>query len=187
MYRTKSIRISVFDYFRSERNADVRPPYALLCFAISYPQDSDCSNASRRKYRRFTMNARKGDKQWAIVTGKKGNRRSQSSRRNLLLQFLLATPDRNSKKRDVERGDSRRKDQARQRVANPAVALHAQVFHPQIRLRAQRGGAALVRRGTFDQDQGTIGDGGHGGEVFVNDHRRDPGLLDLADDAPDLA
>lgn len=51
---------------------------------------------------RLSIDATKGDKQWATVTGKKGNRKSQSNRRNLLRQFILATPDRNSKKCDIE-------------------------------------------------------------------------------------
>jgi len=51
---------------------------------------------------RLSINAKKGDKQWATVTDKKGNRRNRSSRRSLLLQFLLATPDRNNKNRDIE-------------------------------------------------------------------------------------
>jgi hypothetical protein len=51
---------------------------------------------------RLSVNAKKGDKQWATVTDKKGKRKNQSSRRNLLLlQFVLTTPDRKNKKRDI--------------------------------------------------------------------------------------
>jgi hypothetical protein len=47
---------------------------------------------------RFSINSKKGDKQWATVTDKKGKRKNQSSRRNLLLlRFVLATPDRNKR------------------------------------------------------------------------------------------
>ncbi len=79
---------------------DLRVPFS----DSRYPSGRTAMARMRRaeSTERLFINAKKGDKQWATVTGKKGNRRNRSSRRNLRLQFVLATPDRNNKKCGIE-------------------------------------------------------------------------------------